>query len=67
MIILFLLVHYMIYYQAKNPDDMQHLQVIYRQLVISLKFHHSQTISQLPEDLALQAMHEVWLACQKGS
>jgi hypothetical protein len=45
------------------PPDSQHLSVLYKQLVISLKFHHSQTLGQLPRDLALQAMNEVWESC----
>jgi hypothetical protein len=45
------------------PQDSQHLSVLYKQLVISLKFHHGQSLSQLPRDLALQAMNEVWESC----
>jgi hypothetical protein len=45
------------------PHDSQHLSVLYKQLVISLKFHHGQTLSQIPRDLALQAMNEVWESC----
>ncbi|MCG9891498.1 MAG: hypothetical protein MH252_10530 [Thermosynechococcaceae cyanobacterium MS004] len=45
------------------PHDSQHLSVLYKQLVISLKFHHGQTLSELPRDLALQAMNEVWESC----
>lgn len=45
------------------PQDSQHLSVLYKQLVISLKFHHGQTLCQLPRDLALQAINEVWESC----
>lgn len=45
------------------PQDAQHLSVLYKQLVISLKFHHGQSLCQLPRDLALQAMNEVWESC----
>ena len=34
------------------------------QLIISLKFHHSKTISEIPLDVALKAMAKVWEACQ---
>ncbi|HEY9828164.1 MAG TPA: hypothetical protein V6D19_22225 [Stenomitos sp.] len=49
--------------QFQLPNDSQHLAVLYKQLVISIKFHHGQTLSQLPRDLALQAMNEVWESC----
>jgi hypothetical protein len=45
------------------PQDSQHLSILYKQLVISLKFHHGQSLCQLPRDLALQAMNEVWESC----
>ncbi|NJM75178.1 MAG: hypothetical protein HC852_04575 [Acaryochloridaceae cyanobacterium RU_4_10] len=45
------------------PPDSQHLAVLYKQLAISLKFHHGQSLAQIPRDLALQAMNEVWESC----
>jgi hypothetical protein len=48
---------------SSMPQDFQHISVLYKQLVISLKFHHGQTLAQLPRDIALQAMNEVWDSC----
>ncbi len=31
-----------------------------KQIQISLKFHHQETLKQLPRELALQAMNEAW-------
>jgi hypothetical protein len=57
----------MVYQPSKDLADSQRLKVIYRQLVISLKFHHSETISQLPRDVVLQAINEVWESSEIGS
>lgn len=35
-----------------------------KSLAFSLRHHHRQVLMQLPRDLALQAMNEVWEACQ---
>lgn len=43
----------------------QHLSILHKQLVISLKFHHSQTLSQIPLELAVQAITEVWNSCHR--
>lgn len=51
----------------KTVQQYQQLAVLHRQLVIRLKFHHAETIKQLPLDVALQAMEEVWYSCVKGS
>ena len=47
------------------PPDRQNFAVLYKQLVISLKFHHNESLAQLPRDLALQAMNEVWESAQR--
>jgi hypothetical protein len=41
----------------------QALLVLHKQLVISLKFHHGETLAKLPLEMALQAMAEVWESC----
>ncbi len=41
----------------------QQLSILHKQLVISLKFHHPETLKKLPLELALQAMTEVWQSC----
>ena len=50
----------MVHQSFEDLADSQKLKIIYRQLVISLKFHHSETIGQLPRDVVLQAINEVW-------
>lgn len=40
------------------------LLATYKQLVLSLKFHHAASLKKLPQEMALQAMQEVWEACQ---
>lgn len=49
------------------PLDPHQQAVLYKQLVISLKFHHRDTLAKLPRDLALRAINEVWESCQKGN
>ena len=44
----------------------QRLSVLSKQLVISLKFHHRETIKKLPLEMALQAMIEVWQSCNRS-
>lgn len=46
--------------QNNALDD---LQILRDQLVKSLQFHHSQTLRQLPPEVAVQVMAEVWCAC----
>jgi hypothetical protein len=51
----------------KSAQNTQELQVLYRHLVISLKFHHSQTFAHLPRDLALQAINHALESAQNKS
>lgn len=44
-------------------QERQRLAVLHKQLVISIKFHHSGTLKDLPLEMALQAMMEVWESC----
>lgn len=37
--------------------------VLRKQLAISLKFHHSETLKQIPLEVAVQVMASVWDAC----
>ena len=54
--------------QADHSADPQ---IDYRaqeaQLVISLKFHHSKTLSKLPLEVVLNAVLKVWDSCQTNS
>lgn len=38
-------------------------QILRDQLEKSLQFHHSHTLKQLPPEVAIQVMAEVWCAC----
>nr|WP_238718549.1 hypothetical protein [Petrachloros mirabilis] len=49
-------------FQDSN-QDFKELSVLKKQLIISLKFHHSDTLKKVPLDVALQAMMEVWESC----
>lgn len=48
---------------VEAAHERQRLSVLHKQLIISLKFHHSQTLEQIPVEMAVQAMIEVWQAC----
>ncbi|MCM1981436.1 hypothetical protein [Lyngbya confervoides] len=37
------------------------------QLVMSLKFHHAKTLSEVPLEVAIDAMTKVWRSCQGSS
>ena len=37
-----------------------------KQIQLSLKFHHQETLKQLPRELALQAMNEAWCDSAKA-
>lgn len=37
-----------------------------KQLAISLKFHHSETLQRIPLEVAVQVMAEVWESCHPG-
>ncbi|WP_299488854.1 hypothetical protein [Acaryochloris sp. IP29b_bin.137] len=39
------------------------ISVLKKQLAISLKFHHSETLKKLPLDVAVQIMASVWDSC----
>ena len=41
------------------------LKTLQQQLLISLKFHHRQTLKDLPLELALEAMMEAWNSCNE--
>ena len=34
------------------------------QLIMSLKFHHSKTLSEIPLEVAVNAVAKVWRSCQ---
>jgi hypothetical protein len=48
---------------VEAAHERQRLSVLHKQLMISLKFHHTQTLEQIPLEMAVQAMIEVWQAC----
>lgn len=49
--------------QAETPDE---ISVLRKQLAISLKFHHSNTLERIPIEVAVQVMAEVWDACHRN-
>lgn len=46
-----------------QDDKQDKLNILGKQLGISLKFHHSNTLQKLTQEAALQAMIEVWRSC----
>ncbi|NJM68641.1 MAG: hypothetical protein HC851_24755 [Acaryochloris sp. RU_4_1] len=46
-----------------EPDQIPKQSVLHKQLTISLKFHHSETLKQLPLETALRSMVEAWNSC----
>ncbi|WP_299484652.1 hypothetical protein [Acaryochloris sp. IP29b_bin.137] len=51
-------------FESSVPDE---VSVLRKQLAISLKFHHSNTLEKLPIEIAVQVMAEVWDACNRGT
>ncbi len=49
----------------KEAHQQRQLLETYKQLLISLKFHHAESLKKLPREAALQAMHEAWEFSQK--
>lgn len=65
-----------VYPNQVDPINQEHVESIqqykqfaslHKQLVIRLKFHHTETIKQLPLNVALKAMEEVWYACTNAT
>lgn len=52
---------------VESARQQQYLSVLHKQLVISLKFHHAQTLSKMPLEMAVQAITEVWNSCNQGN
>lgn len=53
--------------KQKNPNksiESNEVAGLRRQLMISLKFHHYETLQKLPLELAIRAMTEAWSAVQ---
>lgn len=50
-------------FQSDVPDE---VSVLRKQLAISLKFHHSNTLERIPIEVAVQVMAEVWDACNRN-
>ncbi|NJN38416.1 MAG: hypothetical protein HC790_06215 [Acaryochloridaceae cyanobacterium CSU_3_4] len=48
-----------------EPDVSNEVAVLRKQLAISLKFHHSNTLEKIPIEVAIQVMAEVWNACHR--
>lgn len=46
-----------------EDDKQEQLNILEKQLGISLKFHHSNTLQKLPQEVAMQAMVEAWQSC----
>lgn len=46
---------------SEAPDQ---ISVLRKQLMISLKFHHSEIIEKIPLEVAVQVVAEVWNSCQ---
>lgn len=59
--------------ESIQPEKIESIQrykqlaSLHKQLVIRLKFHHAETIQQLPLNVALRAMEEVWYSCVNDS
>lgn len=51
---------------VEAAHERQRLSVLHKQLIISLKFHHSQTLEQIPLEMAVQAVIEVWESCHQA-
>ncbi|WP_299407406.1 hypothetical protein [Acaryochloris sp. IP29b_bin.148] len=51
-------------FQSGSPDE---VSILRKQLAISLKFHHSDTLARLPIEVAVQVMAEVWDACHRNN
>lgn len=47
------------------PGDHKDYRLEEMQLIMSLKFHHSETLGDIPLEVALSAMSRVWMSCQK--
>lgn len=45
-------------------DDNSDYRAQKAQLIISLKFHQSKTLSEMPLDVAIEALTQVWKSCQ---
>jgi len=52
---------------VESARQQQYLSVLHKQLVISLKFHHAQTLSKMPLELAVQTINEVWNSCNQDN
>lgn len=50
-----------------EPDIPDEVSVLRKQLAISLKFHHSNTLERIPIEVAVQVMAEVWDACNRDN
>ena len=52
---------------AQDPSQLssksREQRKLQQQLLSSLKFHHRQTLQQLPLELALEAMMNAWNSC----
>ena len=46
--------------------DSQKAKAKHTQLIISLKFHYSKTLSEMSLESALSAMTKVWQSCQES-
>lgn len=51
-------------FQTDIPNE---VSVLRKQLAISLKFHHSNTLARIPIEVAVQVMAEVWDACNRSN
>jgi hypothetical protein len=52
------------YKASETSADSQYYKLLCQQLMAGIKYHHSETIIQLPRDLALQAINEAWKSSQ---
>ena len=53
--------------ESQSRDTQNDYRAQEAQLIISLKFHHSKTLSHLPLDAVLNAVVKVWDSCQDNS
>jgi hypothetical protein len=46
-----------------NDTNYRELQILQKQLAISLKFHHQESMKKLPLEMVLETAAQVWQSC----
>jgi hypothetical protein len=53
--------------QRSSPHGAEDLRSIQKQLTISLKHHHSETLKRLPLENVIQAIAHAWYSCRNST